>query len=81
MIIIIGPLGAAVVPHPGTLPRLKSSSYRKLNARIIRNLIYFDVTYYLLLLGTDVGKFIRNRLFGVTSEKIVVHGHKAHVLQ
>jgi hypothetical protein len=59
MIIIIRPLGAAVVPHPDTLPRLKSaSSYPKLNARIIRKLIYFDVTYYLLLLGTDFGKFI-----------------------
>jgi len=58
------------VPHPGTLPRLKrSSSYRKLNARIIRKLTDYDVTYYLLLLGTYVGKFIRTRLFGLTSEK------------
>ena len=59
VIIIIRPLGAAVVPHPDTLPRLKSlSSYWKLNARVIRKLTYFDVTYYLFLLGTDVGKFI-----------------------
>lgn len=59
IIIIIRPLGAAVVPRPDTLPRLKSpSSYRKLNARIIRKLTYFEVTYYFLLLGTDIGKFI-----------------------
>lgn len=41
MIIIIRPFGAAVVPHPDTLPLLKTSFYPKLNARIIRKLTAF----------------------------------------